>query len=60
MKPSLCMAPYDRRSAQPSVDGADIISLAEALARGMKPLEGLYDSIYDLIEIDAQAAEDQG
>jgi hypothetical protein len=41
MKPSLCMAPYDRRSAQPSVDGADIISLVEALARGMKPIEAV-------------------
>jgi hypothetical protein len=60
MKSSPCTSPYDRRSALPSVDDADIISLAEALARGMKPLEGLYDSIYDLIEIDAQAAEDQG
>ena len=39
MKP--CARHRDRRAALPSVDDADIISLAEALARGMKPIEAV-------------------
>jgi len=49
----------DWRSAPRSVDDADIISLAEALARGMKPIEAVcMNPIYDPMEI--EAAEDQG
>ena len=40
MKPSPARH-CDRHSALPSVDDADIISLAEALARGMKPIEAV-------------------
>jgi hypothetical protein len=39
MKP--CAGHRDRRAALPSVDDADIVSLAEALARGMKPIEAV-------------------
>jgi hypothetical protein len=40
MKPSPARH-CDWRSALRSVDDADIISLAEALARGMKPIEAV-------------------
>ena len=40
MKPSPARH-CDRRSALASVDDADIISLAKALARGMKPTEAV-------------------
>jgi len=36
-----CARHRDRRAALPSVDDAGIISLAEALARGMKPIEAV-------------------
>jgi hypothetical protein len=39
MKP--CARHRDRQAALPSVDDADIISLAEALARGMRPIEAV-------------------
>ena len=46
MKP--CARHRDRRAALPSVDDADIISLAEALARGMKPSEAVCMTQYTI------------